>query len=44
MAKYELPVECKVQMLKLNKIERLDEDYVLVAHPYPQLEGEMLLF
>ena len=31
-------------MLKLNRIEKLDEDYVLVAHPYPQLEGEMLLF
>lgn len=42
--KYDLPVSCKLEMLKLNRIEKLDEDYVLVAHPYPQLEGEMLLF
>lgn len=32
-------------MLKLNRIEKLEpEDYVLVAHPYPQMDGEMLLF
>ena len=28
----------------MNRIEKLEEDYVLVAHPFPQLEGEMLLF
>jgi hypothetical protein len=43
-AKYDLPNTCKLQMQKLNRIEKLDEDYVLVAHPFPQLEGEMLLF
>lgn len=43
-AKYDIPNSCKLEMLKLNRIEKLDEDYVLVAHPYPQLEGEMLLF
>lgn len=31
-------------MLKLNRIEKLDEDYVLVSHPYPNLDGELLLF
>jgi len=31
-------------MLKLNRIEKLEEDFVLVAHPFPQMEGEMLLF
>jgi hypothetical protein len=30
--------------LKLNKIEKLEEDYLLIAHPFPQMEGEMLLF
>ena len=25
-------------------IDTLDENYVLVAHPFPQIEGEMLLF
>ena len=34
-AKFELPPSCKMQMQKLNRIEKLDEDYVLVAHPYP---------
>lgn len=42
--KYDIPNSCKLEMLKLNRIEKLDQDYVLVAHPYPQLEGEMLLF
>ena len=43
--KYDIPVNCKQEMLKLNRIEKLEpEDYVLVAHPYPQMDGEMLLF
>lgn len=42
--KYKIDDNCKLEMLKLNRIEKLDLDYVLVAHPYPQLEGEMLLF
>ncbi len=31
-------------MLKASRVEKLDEDYVLIAHPFPQMEGEMLLF
>ena len=42
--KYELQDNCKLEILKLNRIEKLEEDYVLVAHPFPQMEGEMLLF
>ena len=42
--KHSIPDSCKLEMLKLNRIEKLDMDYVLVAHPFPQLEGEMLLF
>ena len=32
---YDLPKSCQIGMLKLNRIEKLDEDYVLVAHPFP---------
>jgi len=31
-------------MFKLNRIEKLDDNFILVAHPYPQMEGELLLF
>lgn len=41
---YDLPPTCKLEIPKLNRIEKLDEDYVLCAHPFPQMEGEMLLF
>lgn len=42
--KYEISKECKLQFLKANKIEEFDDDYVLAVHPYPQIEGELLLF
>ena len=42
--KYELQEDCKLEILKLNKIEKLDDNYLLIAHPFPQIEGEMLLF
>lgn len=41
---YDLPNTCKMEMLKGNRIEKLEEDYILIAHPFPQMEGEMLLF
>jgi hypothetical protein len=41
--KYDLPNTCKLEILKLNRIEKLEDEYVLLAHPYPQMEGEMLL-
>lgn len=31
-------------MLKGNKIETLDDDFILTVHPYPQMEGEIILF
>lgn len=30
--------------MKKNKIEKLPQKYVLVSHPYPTIEGEMLMF
>lgn len=33
--RYQIPGSCKLEILKLNKVDKLDEDYVLAAHPYP---------
>jgi hypothetical protein len=30
--------------MKATKIEKLSKKYLLIAHPYPLFEGEMLLF
>lgn len=32
---HDIPKSCQIGMLKLNRIEKLDEDFVLVAHPFP---------
>lgn len=42
--RYQIPATCKLEILKLNKVDKLDEDYILAAHPYPQLDGEMIMF
>lgn len=42
--KYELPASCFITLMKSTKIEKLSKKYVLVAHPHPIFEGEMLLF
>ena len=42
--KYELPDSCLITFIKKCKIEKLHKKYALVAHPYPILEGEMLIF
>ena len=34
-SKFEISQECKLQFLKGNKIESLDDDYILAMHPYP---------
>lgn len=41
---FELPDDCKLEIPVKALIDTLDENYVLVAHPFPQIEGEMLLF
>jgi hypothetical protein len=30
--------------MKGNKIEKLHKKYILLSHPYPIIEGEMILF
>jgi hypothetical protein len=41
--KMALPESCFVLFPKGTKIEKLEAKYVLVAHPFPQIEGEMLI-
>ena len=44
--KYEIPDSCKVTMMKKVLVQKLsDRDkYFLASHPYPKLEGEMIVF
>lgn len=42
--KFDLPDSCFISMLKGVKIEKLDSKFYLVSHPFPQVEGEMLVF
>ena len=40
--KFSVPSTCFVTISKHCKIEKLEAKYVLVAHPYPTFEGEIL--
>jgi len=40
---YEVPSQCYLSFLKYNKIEALEGNYMLVCHPMPMVEGEMLI-
>jgi hypothetical protein len=42
--KYDIPNNCKLNILQKSIIIKLDDNYILTANPYPILEGEMLLF
>lgn len=41
--KFEIPDSCKLVLDKKIQIEKLDSKFLLVAHPYPMFEGEMLI-
>jgi hypothetical protein len=41
--KYKIPTSCNMELLKLNRIETLDEEFYLMLHPYPQMEGELIV-
>jgi hypothetical protein len=41
---HNLTDSCYLNLLKGCKIEKLDKKFVLIGHPYPSIEGEMLLF
>ena len=42
--KYTIPESCFISMKKKLKIEKLDAKYQLCIHPFPLVEGEMILF
>ena len=42
--KYEIPESCHVRMMKKVLIEKLESKYLLVANPFPQVEGQMMIF
>lgn len=42
--KYVLPFECKIEVLKEARLLEVGEEYWLAAHPYPQMEGQMILY
>lgn len=42
--KLELPDSCFLILMKGNKISKMDKKFKLLTHPYPILEGEMILF
>lgn len=42
--KTEIPESCLLTFMKGNKIADLDKKFVLLSHPYPIIEGEMIMF
>ena len=41
--KFEIPASCLLSFPKTIKIEKLEAKYLLLAHPFPTFEGEMIL-
>ncbi|CDW89049.1 UNKNOWN [Stylonychia lemnae] len=42
--KYEIPQLCHITLMKGNQIEKLHRKYILMSHPFPKIEGEMIMF
>jgi hypothetical protein len=42
--KFEIPPSCFVTMIKKVLIEKMDGKWFLASHPYPKIEGEMIIF
>lgn len=41
--KFEIPSSCFLTLSKNTKIDKLEAKYLLLAHPHPSFEGEMIL-
>lgn len=41
--KFEIPDRCYLTLMKGAKIEKLFKKYSLLVHPYPKIEGEMII-
>lgn len=44
MFKYDIPASCNVTMMKKVLIDKLPAKYFLASHPYPKINGEMMVF
>lgn len=42
--RYDIPESCFLIMMKGNKISKMQKRFKLLSHPFPILEGEMILF
>lgn len=42
--KHDIPKSCHMMMMKKVKIEKLEEKFLLVSHPFPQIPGELMIF
>jgi transposase len=42
--KYEIPPACFVSMMKKTLIDKMKAKYFLASHPYPKIDGELMIF
>jgi hypothetical protein len=42
--KYEIPERCYLILMKGTKIEKLHKKFALLSHPFPKIEGELIVF
>jgi hypothetical protein len=42
--RFDIPDTCFLILMKGNKIAKLDKSFKLLSHPFPLIEGEMILF
>ena len=42
--KFEVPNDCKLEFNAQAVVSMLEENYTLLLHPFPQLQGEMIIF
>jgi len=42
--KFEIPETCHMAMMKKLLIEKLENKFFLAVHPFPRIEGEMIIF
>ena len=42
--KFEIPDSCQLSMIKKVLIEKMAGKFFLASHPYPKIEGEMIIF
>jgi hypothetical protein len=40
--KFEIPSACFISLSKSTKIDKLEAKFLLLAHPHPSFEGEMI--